>query len=42
MDKTALLGVALLGQASRLAVVARLDWRGFNPVRTGKNSVNRP
>jgi hypothetical protein len=34
--------VALLGQTPSLAVVARLDWRFFNPVRTWKNSVNRP
>ena len=40
--KTAPLGVALLGQTSSLAVVARLDWRGFHRVRTRKNSVNRP
>ncbi len=42
MDKTVPLGAALPGQASRLAVVARLDRRCFHPVHTGKNSVHRP
>ena len=40
--ETAPLFVALLGQTSSLAVVARLDWRCFHPIRTWKNSVNRP
>src|SRR3990167_1915930 len=29
-------------QGPSLGVVTRLDWRGFHPVRTGKNRVNRP
>ena len=32
----------LLTQAASLGVVARLDWRCFNCVRTCKSSVNRP
>lgn len=39
---TAPLFVALLGQTSSLAVGARLDWRCVQPIRTWKNSVNRP
>ncbi len=34
MVKTAPLVVALLTQAASLGVVARLDWHGFNHVRT--------
>jgi hypothetical protein len=40
--KTAPLVVTLLAKVFSLGVVARLDWRGFNHVRTAKNSVNRP
>jgi hypothetical protein len=40
--KTAPLVVALLAKAKSLGVVARLDWRGFNHVRTGKYSVSKP
>jgi len=40
--KTAPLVVALLAQAASLGVVARLDWRGFNHVRTCEISMNRP
>src|SRR6266536_6401167 len=40
--KTAPLVVTLLAQAASLGVVARLDWRCFNGVRTCKSSVNRP
>jgi hypothetical protein len=40
--KTAPLVVTLLAKAAGLGVVARLDWRCFNRVRTCKNSVNRP
>jgi hypothetical protein len=29
-------------QTASLGVVARLDWRGFNHVRTEEISVNRP
>jgi hypothetical protein len=40
--KIAPLVVALLAKAASLGVVARLDWRDFQLVRTGKNSVNTP
>jgi hypothetical protein len=42
MVKTAPLVVALLAQPPRLSVVARLDWRCFNHIRTCINSVSRP
>ena len=37
-----LLVVALLAKAPGLGVVTRLDWRGGDSLRTGKNWVNRP
>ncbi len=37
-----LLVVALLAKAPGLGVVTRLDWRGGDSLRTGKNRVNRP
>src|SRR6185369_3252951 len=40
--KTAPLVVTLLAKAASLSVVPCLDWRGFNHVRTAKNSVHRP
>ncbi|WP_298428494.1 hypothetical protein, partial [Ottowia sp.] len=40
--ETAPLVVALLVQTLGLHGVARLDWHRFKPVRTPKNSVNRP
>jgi hypothetical protein len=40
--KTAPLVVALLAKAASLGVVARLDWRGFDHVRTAKDGANRP